>query len=102
MKEGYQIILVPLIIIGFALGVAWIFFSGIDAKIERENKIVLDEGIITDLKIQNDGGLGSYTLYIIELDGKDYETIEDIYNLLSIGDHIRIYKGGKIEVLENE
>ncbi len=99
MKEGYKISIVVIGVMIFA-----IFLTGgiVDSQFiqkERDNKILLDEGIITDLSIQNDGGLASWKLYIVELDGKDYETTEETYILLRIGDHIRIYKGGKIEVL---
>jgi hypothetical protein len=71
-----------------------VVFIGIIVTTTEDNIII--EGTIEDMKIS---GNSDYTLYIIEIDSKDYEISHARYNSLKIGDKVRIWKYGNMEIL---
>ena len=99
MREGTKIGLSVLAL----LGLVFLIFFGVTAvikyKTDRENKIIIGEGIVTDMEIQNDGGWASSTLYLVSIDGKEFEVSEKQYYKINLGDYIIIYKGGKVTII---
>ncbi len=98
MKEGTTVGLTFIGVILFALALTGGITAGMQYNIDQENKIVLGEGIVSDMGIQNDGGLSSWEMYLVTIEGKEFEVSEEQYYVINIGDYIIIYKGGKVEI----
>lgn len=98
MKEGWTIGMTVMSILLIAFGITYGITASIQYQTNRDNKIILGEGIVSDMEIQNDGGWGSFTMYLVSIDGKEFEITEDQYYNIEIGDYLIIYKGGKVEI----
>lgn len=99
MREGYKIAIPILLCVGFVLLISWGVLYGISEDHNRKDHNVLGEGVITNLEIQNSGGISSFKIYIVEIDGKDYETTSNYYYTLEIGDNVIIYESKRVEIL---
>ena len=100
MKERYEVGIPVIVMLLIIFGIAGGIMAGLQYKTDQENKIVIGEGIVTDMEIQNDGGLASWIMYLVSIDGKEFEITEEQYYNINIGDYIIIYKGGKVTIIE--
>ena len=100
MNEGYKVGGIVLVLFMISVGMATGIMLAMNYKTDQENKIVIGEGIVSDMEIQNDGGFGSFTMYLISINGKDFEITKEQYYNINIRDYVIIYKGGKVIIVD--
>lgn len=66
----------------------------------KKDEVIIGEGIIEDMRIDPDKGLADSADYILTIKGKDYLVAKDSYYEVEIGDHVRVYESGRVEVKE--
>lgn len=99
-KEDYYVIgMIAFMVLFIGLVVlAFIINFQIGAK---KDEVIKGEGVIDDMRIETTGTLLNVrTKYIISINNKDYEINEDSYNEIEVGDYVRIYESGRVEVVE--
>lgn len=101
MKDKYQIILIVSAILGVGLLLGGLFTWGLIVNKQEEDRTLIGEGIVTDMRIVPEGGLVHKTYYYLEINGKDYPVEKEYYFKVEIGDYVKIYESGKVVVVNS-
>ena len=90
---GCGVFFTILIVVAFISGI--FYMSG---KSQLEDRSIVAEGPIEEMRIEPERGLGSQTWYFLTIKGKEVEVKEDWYYQVNIGDNVTVYLSGRVEV----
>ena len=73
-------------------------FVVMNNKSIAEDKTIVAEGMVEDMRIEAERGFGSQTWYFLTIEGKEVEVDEDWYYMVNMGDNVTVYKSGKVDI----
>lgn len=98
MNEILKVYLMGLVVFLLLVTVIGVVIWGVTNTNTIKRNTLIGEGIVDNMRIEESGGIITRPHYYISLDGKEYEVSEGNYFVIKLGDYIKIYESGRVEI----